>query len=190
LQGIIKKHKRVIFNGDNYTEAWHKEAEKRGLANMKTTPEALKAYETQKALTLFAKYAVLTQKELLSRHEIYMHNYNSVLSYEAECARTMAATLILPAALQHQTNLASAVKAVEDAGGKAATAREALAEVSVLIDGLAAGIQALDAALDASDTEQMKAAMLAARKAADALEGLVPAELWPLPTYAEMLFLY
>ncbi len=191
LQGIIKKHKRVIFNGDNYTEEWHQEAEKRGLPNSKTTPEALKAYETEKAIKLFEKYAVLSKKELLSRYEIYMHNYKSVISYEAECARTIAATQILPAALQHQANLGATVRAVKESGvGEAKTAKESLVEVAVLIDSLADAIKAIDAALDCHCADKMKAAMLDARKSADALEGIVPAELWPLPTYAQMLFLY
>lgn len=190
LQAVIKKHKRVIFNGDNYTEEWHKEAERRGLPNMKTTPEALKAYESEKAVKLFEKYAVLTKKELLSRYDIYMHNYKSVLSYETECARTIAQTQILPAALAYQADLAASVKSVEEVGSKAKTARETLAEVSGLVDALASGIKVLDAALEAHDTDKMKQAMAAARQAADSLEGLVPADCWPLPTYAEMLFLY
>ncbi|MBF0618800.1 MAG: glutamine synthetase III [Candidatus Omnitrophica bacterium] len=190
LQEIIKKHKRVIFNGDNYTEDWHKEAEKRGLPNKKTTPEALKAYESEKAISLFEKYAVLSKKELLSRYEIYMHNYKSVVSYEAECARTIAATQILPAALEYQAGLAATMNAVAQAGGKANTAKEALGTVSELIDALAAGIKALEASIEGHDALKQKAAMVSTREAADALEAIVPADLWPLPTYAEMLFLY
>lgn len=190
LQSIIKKHKRVLFNGDNYTEEWHKEAEKRGLPNKKTTPEALKAYESEKAIKLFEKYNVLSKKELLSRYDIYMHNYKSVLTYETECAKTIATTQILPAVLAYQGDLAETVKSVEAAGGKAKTAKEALVQVSTLADELSAGIKALDEALDCGCTDKMKDAMAATRKAADELEGMVPADLWPLPTYAEMLFLY
>jgi glutamine synthetase len=190
LQSIIKKHKRVIFNGDNYTEEWHKEAESRGLPNMKTTPEAIKAYKSEKAINLFEKYCVLSKRELLSRYEIYMHNYKSVLTYETECAKTIAETQILPAALQYQAALASTVEAVADAKGKAKTAEDVLSNVSELIDELSLGIKAIDKALAAHSTEQMKNAMVDARKAADALERVVPANLWPLPTYAEMLFLY
>jgi glutamine synthetase len=191
LQGIIKKHKRVIFNGDNYTPEWHKEAEVRGLPNKKTTPEALKAYESEKAISLFERYSVLSKKELLSRYEIYMHNYKSVVSYEAECARTIAATQILPAALQHQANLGATVRAVKDAGaGDARTAKEELVQVSGLIDSLAAAIKAIDSAVEEHATGKMLSAMLDARKSADELEGIVPAELWPLPSYAQMLFLY
>ncbi|MBF0122717.1 MAG: glutamine synthetase III [Candidatus Omnitrophica bacterium] len=190
LQAIIKKHKRVIFNGDNYTQEWHQEAERRGLPNKKTTPEALKAYETEENVRLFEKHAVLSKKELLSRYEIYMHNYKSVISYEAECARTIAATQILPAAFQYQMSLADAVKSFDAAGVSNKTAKASLVEVSALIDDLAAGVKAIDAAVEAHDSLKMKKAMLDARAAADALEGIVPADLWPLPTYAEMLFLY
>ncbi len=190
LQAVIKKHKRVIFNGDNYTEEWHKEAERRGLPNKKTTPEALKAYETEKAIKLFEKYAVLTKKELLSRYEIYIHNYKSVLSYEGECARTIAATQILPVAFQYQANLAATVKAVDEAGAKSGVAKEVLVEVSGLIGKLDTGIKALEAAVEAHDTDSIKSALVETRVAVDALEALVPADAWPLPTYAEMLFLY
>jgi glutamine synthetase len=114
LQGIIKKHKRVIFNGDGYTEEWHKEAERRGLPNFKTTPEALKILAKAETIALFEKYNVLSKKELLSRYEIYSHNYKSVISYETECARTIAATQILPAALAYQSELASTVITVEE----------------------------------------------------------------------------
>ncbi|MBF0485798.1 MAG: glutamine synthetase III [Candidatus Omnitrophica bacterium] len=190
LQAIIKKHKRVIFNGDNYTEEWHQEAERRALPNKKTTPEALKAYESEKALALFEKYAVLSRKELLSRYEIYMHNYKSVLSYEAECAMTIAATQILPAGLEYQANLASTINSVEAAGGKSKTAKDSLIKVSALIEELSLGIASLESAIEAHNTDKMKAAMLEVRKPADELEGLIPADLWPLPTYAEMLFLY
>ncbi|MEI6438023.1 MAG: glutamine synthetase III [Candidatus Omnitrophota bacterium] len=190
LQAIIKKHKRVLFNGDNYTEEWHKEAAKRGLPNFKTTPEALKILEDEKTVKLFEKYSVLSRKELLSRYEIYMHNYKSVLSYEAECARTIAATQIFPAVVEYQAVLASTVKAVDEAGSKAVAAKDVLDQVSKLADELAAGIKALEASIECHCTDKMKAAMIQTRAAADDLEALVPADLWPLPTYAEMLFLY
>jgi glutamine synthetase len=190
LQAIIKKHKRVIFNGDNYTEEWHKEAERRGLPNFKTTPEALKVLENEKTVKLFEKHAVLSRKELLSRYEIYMHNYKSVLTYETECAKLIASTQILPTVIGYQAELAASVKAVEEAGSNARTAKDSLVKVTALADDLAAGIKALDEALEAHNTEKMKTAMNDTRKAADALEGLVPEDAWPLPSYAEMLFLY
>jgi glutamine synthetase len=190
LQSIIKKHKRVLFNGDNYTEEWHKEAERRGLPNFKTTPEALKVLESEQTAVLFEKYGVLSRKELLSRYEIYMHNYKSVLTYEAECARTIAATQILPAVLDYQSDLAATVTAVEAVDGKAAAAKGLLVKVSALADELAGGIKALDESLDCHCTDKMKAAMGKTRAAADELEALVPADSWPLPTYAEMLFIY
>lgn len=190
LQSIIKKHKRVIFNGDGYTQEWHKEAERRGLPNAKTTPEALEALKSEKSIRLFEKHNVLSKKELLSRYEIYMHNYQSVLGYETECTRTIAATQILPAGLEHQAALAETIKAVESVGGKAAAAREQLVVVSRLVDELAAGIKALEEASACHCTDKMKDAMQKTRAAADQLETLVPADLWPLPSYAEMLFLY
>ena len=190
LQAIIKKHKRVLFNGDNYTEEWHQEAERRGLPNFKTTPEALKVLESEKTAALFEKYSVFSRKELFSRYEIYMHNYKSVLSYEAECARTIASTQILPAVFEYQSELAATVSVAESVGGKAKAAGDVLAKVTALADDLAGGIKALDEAIDAHNTDKMKAAMLQTRAAADELEALLPADSWPLPTYAEMLFIY
>jgi len=190
LSSVIKKHKRVIFNGDNYAESWIKEAESRGLPHNRTSPEALKAYTTEKAIRLFEKYNVLSKRELRSRYEVYVHNYKSVLAYETECAKNIARTQILPAALVYQAALASTVKAVNDASRKSKTAEKVLDSVSELIDELFEGIKSLDTSLAARSTEQMKEAMAKTRKAADALEGLMPADLWPLPTYAEMLFLY
>jgi glutamine synthetase len=119
-----------------------------------------------------------------------MHNYKSVLTYETECAKLIASTQILPVVIEYQAELAATVNAVTGTGGKAKTAQDSLAKVSALADDLAAGIKSLDEALEAHSTEKMKAAMSETRKAADALEGLVPAEAWPLPSYAEMLFLY
>lgn len=190
LQEVIRKHKRVLFNGDNYVEEWHKEAERRGLPNAKTTPDAIKVLEEEATVQLFEKYGVLSRKELLSRHEIIMHNYKSVVTYEAECAKQIAATQILPAALTYQTELAESVKAVRDAGGKPNAAEDTFGRVSTLVDALLAGIKALESALAQQSPEKMKEAMNETRSAADALEGLVPADLWPLPTYAEMLFRY
>ncbi len=190
LQSIIKKHKRIIFNGDNYSESWRKEAEARGLPNLPTAAEALKAYETKKAIALFGKYGVLTKRELLSRHEIYQHRYENVIAYEAECAKTIAETQILPAALKYQETLASTIEAMDDTGRKAKTASKVLDKVTALIDNLSDGIEALEKSLASHDAKQMKAAMEQAREPADDLERIVPANLWPLPTYAEMLFLY
>ncbi|MBF0532378.1 MAG: glutamine synthetase III [Candidatus Omnitrophica bacterium] len=190
LQDIVKKHKRVIFNGDNYTEDWVKEAKKRGLPNMTSTPEALEALNTKKAADLFEKYGVLTRKELKSRYDVYKDTYKTVINYEAALCADMAKTLILPTALEYQAELAETIKAVEGVNKtKSKAARLLLKQISDLSETAFADVAKLEAALAKSDTAKCKAGMETVRESIDALEGLVPSEIWPLPSYAEMLFM-
>ncbi|HPN88597.1 MAG TPA: glutamine synthetase III [Candidatus Omnitrophota bacterium] len=102
LRDIIKKHKRVIFNGDNYTESWVKEAEKRGLPNLRTTPEALEELNTPKAVGLFEKYGVLSKEELKSRYEVYVETYQTIIDYEAKLSADMAKIKIIPTVVAYQ----------------------------------------------------------------------------------------
>jgi glutamine synthetase len=180
LQEIIKKHKRVLFNGDGYTEEWHKEAKKRGLPNMKTTPEALEVLKEKKNINLFVKHGVLTAKELASRYEINKHAYDTVIALEGNCAATMARTQLIPAALEFQAQLSS-VKSVAQ--------KKLLKTVSGLIDKSLAACDVLEAAVDKHDSAKTNAAMLKLRESIDALESVVPANIWPLPSYAEMLLM-
>jgi len=180
LQAIIKKHKRVLFNGDNYTAEWHAEAKKRGLPNMKTTPEALETLKEKKNIDLFVKHGVLTAKELASRYEINKHAYATVTAIEGSCAATMARTQLIPAALEFQAQLDSA---------KSVTQKKLQKTVSGLIDKALVACDALEAAVDKHDSAKTNAGMLKLREAIDALEALVPANIWPLPSYAEMLLM-
>lgn len=186
LAGIIKKHKRILFNGDNYTEAWAQEAGKRGLPNVKTTPEALQALKTEKARKLFSKYGVLSEKELHSRYEIYSESYEKTIEIEAGVALTMAKTMIIPAAITAQAELAASIKAVTSAGGTATGARAALKAMCAETEKLYKAVAALE---KAHGSRKQIAAMEKARAAADALETMVPEDLWPLPSYAEMMFM-
>ena len=190
LCGIIKKHKRVLFEGDNYSEAWHKEARRRGLPNLKTTPEALKPLMTPKALALFKKYGVFSERELHSRFEVYQHTYDRTVELEASCMLTMARTMILPAALAYQRDLADTVRSVKAAaGGRGVAGKTVLKDVVAGTDRLLKGINALDAAVRKDVPALMLDAMGKVRAAADGLEGSVPDDLWPLPSYAEMMFM-
>ena len=110
LQAIIKKHKRVLYNGDGYIEEWQKEAKKRGLPNMKTTPEALEAIKAKKNIAVLVKHGVLSEKEINSRYEINVHAYNTVVALEGSCAATIARTQLIPAALNIQKQLAIILK--------------------------------------------------------------------------------
>lgn len=189
LQEIIKKHKKVIFSGDNYSAEWHAEAKKRGLPNMKTTPEALPFLKEEKSIKLFEKHNVLSRKEVLSRYEVYMHNYHTIVTMEGNCALNMARQMIIPACIQYQAELANTIKAV-GAAGKTTATKKLLKEVSTLTDKAVATCDQLAAAIDAHKADKILAAMVSLRESVDTLEGLVPSNLWPLPSYAEMLFIY
>ncbi len=187
---IIKKHKRVIFNGDNYTEAWVKEAKKRGLPNLKTTPEALKVIKKPENIKLFERQGVLTKTEMLARYEVYMETYETIIQYEASLAADMAKTTIIPVALDYQIELAETIKSVESINKTKSTAsRKLLKDVSQATEAAITAIANLETALKGSSVEKMKSGMDALRKVVDTLEGLVPAASWPLPSYAEMLFI-
>ncbi len=180
LQGIIKKHKRVLFNGDNYTAEWHAEAKKRGLPNLKTTPEALETLKLKKNIDVLAKHGVLTTVEVASRYEINKHAYDTVIALEGSCAATIARTQLIPAGLEYQELLSSA---------KSVTQKKLVKKVSDLIDGALKAVDALEAALEKHDSAKTLSGMLKLREVIDELEGLVPANIWPLPSYAEMLLM-
>lgn len=189
LQDIVKKHKRILFNGDNYTKEWHKEAEKRGLLNLKTTPEALKVMKDEKVVSLFERHKVLSKTELMSRYEIYKEQYERTTAIEASVALTMAKTMIVPAALEYQANLARAVEDVAGCGGKVTATKKLLKEVSEETEKMLENIKKLEKCLENGSSGKIISAMNELRQAVDALEGLVPDEIWPLPSYAEMLFM-
>jgi glutamine synthetase len=175
LADIIKEHKRILFNGDGYTDEWLEEAAKRGLPNLVTTEEALEVLTTQKAKDVFSKYGVLTNEELESRYNTYVEAYETLIGIEANTALDIAKTMIVPAAVTAITEY-SAVPAVASIAG----------EMSSLLEKTVAGIAALEAAEGPSAEI---AAMSVLREAVDALEAIVPADLWPMPTYSEMLFI-
>jgi len=191
MSSTAKKHKRILFNGDNYTEEWLVEAEKRGLPNLRKTPDALKSMVSDKAIALFGKYGVLSEVELKSRYEVYSESYEEQVAIEARCAITMAKTMIAPAALEYQAELAETIMTVESTGiGKLDETRLVLKDVCDETGKLLSGIRALDVCEQAGKPLETLAAMETLREAADALEGLVPDSIWPLPTYTEMLFMF
>ncbi len=182
-------NKQVVFDGDNYDEAWHKEAEeKRGLKNLRTTPDALPEVLADATKSMMAKYSVLNERELESRFEVWLEQYIIRANIEAETADTMARTMILPAALRYL--------ALGDEAGIGAVTEE----TTPLVDELVAAIKELDEAnqypdgLEGMDLaiharDKQIAGMARVREAADKLEKIVPDDLWPLPKYAEMLFI-
>jgi glutamine synthetase len=192
LTELANEHAAIVFNGNGYSEEWHKEAEKRGLPNLKTTVDALPVLNSPEVVKLFDKYGVLTPRELRSRYDIYMEQYVKTVLVEAKLVVKMGKTIILPAAIRYTAELSAAA-------GVSAPAKRLLGEVSGLADKLDSGIVALEKALahesSSVDAEakhlrdEVLPLMLSVRGAADGLESLISDDLWPLPTYQEMLFI-
>jgi len=199
LKDIIKQHKRVIFNGDGYAPEWQIEAERRGLPNLVNSTQAFPVYGTRKARTMFKKYMVLKPAELESRMSIFYEKYTKQLQIESEQMILLGRQYILPAAVQHQTNLAQNVIAIEEAGVDSESSKSSLIEFATNVDQFRASLDALDAADDMSGQDEVKHAkyitnkilplMAECRRLGDALELHIPAELWPMPSYRELLFI-
>jgi glutamine synthetase len=183
-----KAHRRIVFNGDNYSEAWHKEAEERGLANLRSTPDALPWLIEKETIGLFKTYKVLNKRELESRYEVNIEQYSTKLNIEAETAASIARTLLLPAAVRHLAELREGgieklVAETEELVGKFVEAILALERVNAThpdADGLTHALYMRDEVVPAMD---------GVRAVADRLERIVADDLWPLPKYSEMLFI-
>jgi len=197
LQKIMKEHDAVIFNGDGYSEAWHKEAAKRGLSNLKTTPEALPVLTSKETIALFTKYGVLSEAELKSRQEIYLEQYVKTIFTEANLVIRMARTVIFPAAMRYQGQLAETCASMKAIGHD--FKMEALEDVTAKLRSMQTEVDKLEKVLahEGGDTlahakymcTKVLPAMLTVRGYADALESVVADDLWPLPSYQEMLFI-
>jgi glutamine synthetase len=182
------KHSRVVFNGDGYSEAWHKEAEKRGLANLRSTPDALPWLIDKQTIDLFKAYNVLSKRELESRYEVFVEQYITKVNIEGETAASIARTLILPAAVRHLIELQTAgiQSLMTETGtlvGELIEAIRALEKVNAEhphAEGLEHAIYMRDTVIPAMD---------GVRAVADQLERVVADDLWPMPKYSEMLFI-
>jgi glutamine synthetase len=200
LPAIYKESKKVVFNGNNYSEEWHADAEKRGLPNLKNTVEVLPVVTRKDTIDTFTKYKVYTEKELHSRFNILAEAYVKNVTIEANTAVMMAKTMILPAALRYQKEVGESVAAAKAAGAATPAGVEVLSSVVSSISDLIRAIGALEkAAGHAGDgdafahakhiRDHVIPAMVETRKAGDKLESIVSDDLWPLPTYREMLFI-
>ena len=200
LPGIIKESKKVIFNGDNYIEEWHKEAEKRGLPNIKNTVDTLPILHKKEIIDLLTKYKVYTERELQSRFHILSENYVKTVNIEGQLMTQMAKTQILPAALRYQAEVAQAVNATKSAGVDNSGQAELLKALTGTMNDFQKATTTLEKALghhaegDAyAHAKNMRDTVLPAmselRKQGDKLESMVADDLWPLPTYREMLFI-
>ncbi len=201
LQNIMSEHENVLFNGDNYTEEWHKEAEfDRGLPNLRTTPEALPTLIDPEVIAMFGKYDVLSEVELKSRYAVYMEQYVMALEVEGKLALEIAQTQILPTAISYEHELASSVATMKNIGRDPST--PLLDRITGLIVELQSATSELETALEnvpeeADDPrdigiycrDKILAGANKVRESADKLEALIPDDMWPLPTYQEMLFI-
>jgi glutamine synthetase len=198
LEEMITVHGASVFNGDGYSEQWQVEAAARGLPNLRTTLDALPQLITEESMALFSKYGVFTHREMHSRYEIGLEQYTLSVGVEARLTLEIGTTSVLPAAVRYQTEVALNLGALKSAG--VAPDMTALDDVSAPITALRAGLAELKSALAAhagpSALEEAQhaqsvllPAMAAVRSAADKLEGIVADDLWPLPTYQEMLFI-
>ncbi len=189
LKDIVKKHKRILFNGDNYTDEWLDEAEKRDLLNLKKTPEALKYITTKQTIETFKKYKVFSERELKSRHEVYQEVYDETILFEGKCAYTIAKTEVLPVAFMYQSELAATINSVKSVGiSEISESKELLEDVVRLTDNLLGALKELELCIDSKDGKKIIEAMQKVREPADELEGIIPKDLWPLPSYVEMMF--
>ncbi len=198
LQTIIAEVEPIIFNGDGYSAEWHAEAAKRGLLNLKTSPEALTQLAEPKVEELFTKYEVLSKRELESRLDIYLEQYIKTVAVEANLTLEMARTLIFPAAIRYQNELASTCANLRMLDYEFDT--DTLDKMTELVKSLQDGVMTLEKILADGPGHSLQEeasyfckeacpAMLQVRKYADELEGWVADDLWPLPTYQEMLFI-
>ena len=203
LKKTIEEHKRIIFNGNGYTDEWVEEAEKRGLYNLKTTPDALPHFIAEKNIELFTKHGIFTREELFSRYEIWLENYYKTINIESNTLAEMIQKQVIPSVYTYVEKLADTAAAKKSVVADVSVASEValISKLSTLADTMATDLETLKAdtakALASSDDvlacskayqETVLEDMETLRKSADEAEALIPDELLPYPTYDELLF--
>ncbi len=199
IQDIIEEHSAVIFNGDGYSDIWHKEAERRGLPNLPTTPDALAALTWPEIIDLYSRNEILNKTELKARQEIYLEQYCKSIRSEALLAQRIAQTIIYPAAIRYEGQLASTYANLKSIGKSYDTTT--LDTLLNLTEKIQTAILKLQKQIDNAEKKQgdfmvqaqyycnnVVPCMLEVRKWADALEGIIADDLWALPSYQEILF--
>lgn len=191
LKRRISEHRRIIFNGDNYSDEWVKEAERRGLPNLKNTMAALHTLVNEKNLDLFERYGVFSKRELESRFEIFLEEYHRRIRIEGRLSWEIAATIVLPTLRNEYKQTVSALSRAISSHQTAGTAalKKLADKLGSALDSIVADLDTLETALT-SCHEDILAAMSQLRTSVDAAEALVNDKSWPLPKYREMLFLY
>ena len=200
IKANLTKHQRIIFNGDGYSEEWIKEAERRGLPNIKSTIEAAEALTTETTVSMYEKFHIFTKSELQSREEITYDTYAKTINIEALTMIDMAGKQILPAVAAYAGRLAEIANSVRAAGIDSTTQTDMLAEVCTRLDAARKALKSLKAAIEKGSTmpagkekafffkDTVKVAMCELRRPCDELEMMVDKELWPIPTYGELMF--
>jgi glutamine synthetase len=199
LKKTIKQHKRIIFNGNNYSDEWQKEAGKRGLMNLRNTVDALPEIVRPEVVKTFEKFRILGDRELNANLEVAYEAYSKTINIEAQLMVLMGNRYILPAALEYQKRVGESVAASKAGGVPSAEGKKLLARVVKLVNAFRVQTDALAAKLDHAAPSAGKhakymrdtivPAMAKLRDLGDQIEVLVPHEIWPLPTYREMLFI-
>ena len=199
LKDILREHRKVVFDGDNYAQAWHDEADRRGLPNLTTAPDAFPALVTQKALQLFEHYSILSNRELRARQEVLIETYITKVTIEARTLQQMLSNQVLPSGLRYQGELAEIVASSQALSIDCSRTSGRLSDMGLLTETLQASMEAIASAVDKSFDLPLQHAefirdtllpeMASARIISDTLETIVPEDIWPLPTYTEMLFI-
>ncbi len=203
ISETIKEHKRIIFNGNNYTDEWVAEAESRGLLNLKSTVECIPTFIKDKNVAVFVKHGVLSNSEIESRYEILLENYVKTINIEACTMISMAKTEILPAAFKFSKDLSDTINSVKATGMSVEVSAQSsvLKELSPVLSSFSSNINSLKKSIEKASAENTSAlkqaeafskivvpAMEALRADADKLEAIIPKDLYPFPCYAELLF--
>ncbi len=203
ISETVKEHKRVIFNGNNYSDEWVAEAESRGLLNLKSTVECIPTFIKDKNVAVFVKHGVLSKSEIESRYEILLENYVKTINIEALTMLSMAKTEILPAAFTFSKELSDTINSVKATGMSVEVSAQSsvLKELSPVLSSFASNISALKKAIEKASAETSSAlkqaeafsktvipAMEALRTDADKIETIIPKDLYPFPTYGDLLF--
>ena len=199
VRATVHESKAIIFGGDNYSDEWHQEAERSGLLNLKTTLDALETLISDKNIKLFESYGVLSEAELRSREEIWVEQYFLKINIEAETTEAMAITMVMPAASRYLATLLKTIKSGKKVGVSTKGVKEVADHMAAYIDELQRALgKLIDANKDlGGESVHEKAhhmlhnvipAMNKVRHATDRLERITAGDLWPLPTYRDILF--
>ena len=200
IKEYMTAHQRIIFNGNGYAPEWIKEAERRGLPNLPTMLDAVETLTTDKSFALFEKFNIFTRAELESRKDVLYETYSKTINIEAKCMIEMSSKQIIPAEIRYIKMLSKAVLLAEEAGVRATVQREILSKVTDELEKMQSALVKLEAELKAAQRikehktcafyyrDHVKTAMEELRAPADALEMLTDKEVWPIPTYGDLLF--